>query len=167
MILVVNNSKKILTLSDENIDLYLKNVWHCCDLKIWSKSLKVAWRSKAQRVVSLYNVWQLSHVWCLKHWQQFPPATRSDTDHYIFSFFIQRNSLLSSRLTELKCHCSRTWYIILHEWLPFHGNFFNIHRSGVFTALTWLMPHETAAVSASSVYTIQSCTLSLHAKPHT
>ena len=29
------------------------------------------------------------------------------------------------------------------------------------------MPQETAAVSAHSVYTIQPCTMSLHAKPHT
>ena len=29
------------------------------------------------------------------------------------------------------------------------------------------MPHETAAVSARSVYTIQPCTMSLQAKPHT
>ena len=33
--------------------------------------------------------------------------------------------------------------------------------------LTWLVPHETAAVLARSVYTIQPCTMSLHAKPHT
>ena len=40
----------------------------------------------------------------------------------------------------------------------------NIHRSGIrLTALTWLVPHETAAVSACSVYTIQPCSMSLHA----
>ena len=36
--------------------------------------------------------------------------------------------------------------------------------------VTWLVPRETAAVSARSVYTIQLCTMSptsLHAKPHT
>ena len=38
----------------------------------------------------------------------------------------------------------------------------NIHRSGVLTALAWLVTHETAAVSARSVYTIQPCTMSLH-----
>ena len=37
---------------------------------------------------------------------------------------------------------------------------FNTHRSGILTALVWLMPHETAAISACSVYTIH------HAKPH-
>ena len=44
---------------------------------------------------------------------------------------------------------------------------FNIHLSGVLTALVWLVPHETAAVSARSVYTIQPCSMSLLAKPHT
>ena len=29
------------------------------------------------------------------------------------------------------------------------------------------MPHETVAIAARSVYTIQPCTMSLHAKPHT
>ena len=43
----------------------------------------------------------------------------------------------------------------------------NIHRSGVVTELAWLVPHETAAISVRSVYTIQPCTMSLHAKPHT
>ena len=42
-----------------------------------------------------------------------------------------------------------------------------IHRSGVLTALTWLVLNETAAVSMRSVYTIQPCTMSLHAKRHT
>ena len=40
-----------------------------------------------------------------------------------------------------------------------------IHRSGISTystglVVTWLLPRETAAVSASSVYTIQPCTMS-------
>ena len=34
------------------------------------------------------------------------------------------------------------------------------------TALTRLVPHESAAVSARSGYTIQPCTKSPHAKPH-
>ena len=58
-------------------------------------------------------------------------------------------------------------YANLREWIAFHSAFLNIHRSGVITALTCLVPHETAAVSARSVYTIQPCTMSLHAKPHT
>ena len=43
----------------------------------------------------------------------------------------------------------------------FYSAFFNIHRSGVLTALAWLVPLETAAVSALFVYTIQPCTVSL------
>ena len=74
--------------------------------------------------------------------------------------FIQRYSPLSSRLTALACES--TWVTCL-----FYSAFFNIHWSGVLTALAWLMPHESAAVSARSVYTIQPCTMSLHAKPHT
>ena len=48
--------------------------------------------------------------------------------------------------------------------ITFYSAFLNIHRSGVLTALAWLVPHETAAVSARSVYTIQPSTMSLHAK---
>ena len=61
-------------------------------------------------------------------------------------------------------------YVILHEWIAFYSAFLNIHWSGVLTALTWLVPQESAAresVSVRSVYTIQPCTVSLHAKPHT
>ena len=39
----------------------------------------------------------------------------------------------------------------------FIARFLDIHRSGVLTALTWLVPHETAAMSAHSAYTIQPC----------
>ena len=39
--------------------------------------------------------------------------------------------------------------MVLHEWLAFYSAvFFNIHRSGVLTALAWLAPQETAAISA-------------------
>ena len=47
-------------------------------------------------------------------------------------------------------------HVILHEWIAFHSMFLNIHQSGVLTTLTWLVPHETAAISAHSVYTIQA-----------
>ena len=44
--------------------------------------------------------------------------------------------------------------------------YLNIQRSGILTALAWLVAHETAAVSARSEYTIQPCTMSLHAHSH-
>jgi len=69
--------------------------------------------------------------------------------------------ILRSRADSLRSH------VILHEWIAFYSAFLNIHRSGVLTALAWLVTHETAAISARSVYAIQPCTMSLHAKPHT
>ena len=34
-------------------------------------------------------------------------------------------------------------HVILHECIAFYSTFLNIHRSGVLTALAWLVPHET------------------------
>ena len=56
--------------------------------------------------------------------------------------------------------------MILDEWIAVYSAFLNIRRSGVLTAQAWLVPHETAAVSSRSVYPIQPCTMSFHAKPH-
>ena len=43
--------------------------------------------------------------------------------------------------------------MVLHEWLAFYSAFLNIHRGGVLTALAWLAPRETAAVSAQVLCT--------------
>ena len=43
-------------------------------------------------------------------------------------------------------HCARMLFY-MSDWLSI-ARFLNIHRSGVLTALAWLVPHETAAVSA-------------------
>ena len=51
--------------------------------------------------------------------------------------------------------------VILHEWLAFYSAFLNIYRSGVLTALAWLVPHEAAAVSAQVL-----CTPYIHAPCH-
>ena len=75
-------------------------------------------------------------------------------------------SLLYSAILRFQADSLRS-HVILHEWIDFYSAFLNIHRSGVLTALAWLVPHETTAISARSVYTIQPCTMSLHAKPHT
>ena len=40
--------------------------------------------------------------------------------------------------------------------------FLNIHQSGVLTAPTWLVPCQTAAISAHFMYSIQPCTMSHH-----
>ena len=71
------------------------------------------------------------------------------------------SAILRSRADSLRSH------VILLEWLAFYSTFLTIHRTGVLAALAWLVPQETAAISARSVYTIQPCTMSLHAKPYT
>ena len=62
-------------------------------------------------------------------------------------------SALSSRLTALAW--GSTWVT------SFIVRFLNIHRSGVLTALAWLVPHETAAVLAQIL-----CTPYNHAPCH-
>ena len=42
--------------------------------------------------------------------------------------------------------CARMWFYMSDKL--FYSVFLNIHRSGVLTALAWLVPRETAAVSA-------------------
>ena len=56
-------------------------------------------------------------------------------------------------------HCARMWFY-MSDWL-FIVRFLNINRSGVPTALAWLVSHETAAVSAQIL-----CTPYNHAPSH-
>ena len=67
--------------------------------------------------------------------------------------YIALFSALLSRLTALAC--GSTWVT------SFITRFLNIHRSGVLTALAWLVLHETAAVSAQVL-----CTPYNHAPCH-
>ena len=83
--------------------------------------------------------------------------------YYVASFNCCCWSLLYSAVLRSRMRS----HAILHEWLAFYSVFLNSHRSGVLTALAWLVPRETAAISARSLYTIQPYTMSLHAKPHT
>ena len=62
-------------------------------------------------------------------------------------------TVLRSRADSVRLH------VILHERTAFYSPFF--HRSGVFTALTWLVPRETAAISA-----LVLCTPYNHAPCH-
>ena len=51
------------------------------------------------------------------------------------------SAILHSRADSLRSH------VILHcECIAFYSTFLNIHRSGVLTALAWLVPHETTAI---------------------
>ena len=75
--------------------------------------------------------------WC-KHWTQ---------NLLLLNAFIKHYYPLSSRLNALLSH------VILNESLAFYSAFLNGW---------WLVPHETAAVLARSVYTTQPCTVSHH-----
>ena len=56
------------------------------------------------------------------------------------------SAILRSRADSLRSH------VILHEWTAFYSAFFvYIHRSGVLTALVWLVPHQTVAMSAYKI----------------
>ena len=63
-----------------------------------------------------------------------------------------------------KLHRARMWFCM--NDLAFYSAFLNIYLSGALTALAWLVPRETAAISARSVNTIQPCTMSLIRKVH-
>ena len=71
-----------------------------------------------------------SRVRCSNHWAIPAPPW---TDWLMIAYIV------------LVSLCS---HVILHQWLAFYSEFLNIHWSGVLTALAWLVPHETAAVSA-------------------
>ena len=55
-------------------------------------------------------------------------------------------------------------HVILHEWIAFYSAFLNIHWSGVPTALTWLVPQESAARESQSRHVL--CTPYNHAPCH-
>ena len=76
------------------------------------------------------------------------------TDHaFLMIAYIALFSALLSRLIALGCGSA---------WVTsFIARFFNIHLSGVLTALAWLVPHKTAAVSAQVL-----CTPYNHAPCH-
>ena len=71
-------------------------------------------------------------------------------------------SALLSRLIVLACGLMWVTSFITYFFFKYPPKWCT-YSAGM--ALAW--PHETAAISASSVYTIQPCTMSLHAKPHT
>ena len=75
------------------------------------------------------------------------------TIHFVFPLLID-DHLYSAILRSLEqTHCARLWFYMGDKL--FIARFLNVHRSGV-------LKHR---LGASSVYTIQPCSLSLHAKP--
>ena len=101
----------------------------------------------------------LANVLCIFCQCEHIKALNNNNNNYYY-WSLLYIAILRSWADSLRSHVS------LHEWIAFYSVFLNIHRSGVLTALAWLVPQESAAILARSVYTIQPCTMSLHAKPH-
>ena len=59
---------------------------------------------------------------------------------------------------------SRRSHVILHEWIASYSAFLKIHRSGVLTALAWMVPQESAARESQSRRVL--CTPYNHALCH-
>ena len=75
--------------------------------------------------------------------------TRSSSENWLMITYTALFSALLSRLIALAC--GSTWVTSFIAFFIFF--ILNIHRSGVLTALAWLVPHETAAVSAQVLCT--------------
>ena len=76
--------------------------------------------------------------------------------------FLIDDRLYSAILRSLEqTHCARLWCYMSDKLFIARFFFLNIHRSGVLTVLAWLVPHETAAVSAQVL-----CTPYNHAPCH-
>ena len=71
------------------------------------------------------------------------------TIYFVAQFYIIYIALFST-LEQTHSH------VILYEWPVFNSMFLNIHWSNVLTALTWLVPHETAAVISNSTNTVNN-----------
>ena len=83
----------------------------------------------------------------------------------IFILFLSFWSLyiaLSSTLEQN--HSAHMWFYLISFF--FNSAFLNIHQSDVLTALTWLVPNETAAVSTRSLCTPCTFTQSRICKAH-
>ena len=81
-----------------------------------------------------------------------------DSNTYYYYWLLLYSAILRSQADSLRSH------LILHEWIAFYSAFLNIHRSGVLTALAWLVPHESAARDSQSRRVL--CTPYNHAPCH-
>ena len=85
--------------------------------------------------------------------------TGSSSKQVVIDWLID-DHLYSAILRSLEqTHCARLWFYTSDKL--FIARFLNIHQSGVLTALAWLVPHETAAISAQVL-----CTPYNHAPCH-
>ena len=77
---------------------------------------------------------------------------------YYYYWLLLCSAILRSWADSLRSH------VILHEWIASYSAFLNIHRSGVLTALAWLVPQKSAARESQSRRVL--CTPYNHAPCH-
>ena len=83
-----------------------------------------------------------THKWSIKRFlNQTSKPWRMQLSVTIYYYWLLSYSAISPLSS--KAHCAGMWFYTL-----FIAHFVNIHRSGVLTALAWLGPQETAAISA-------------------
>ena len=135
----------------------------------WSGLLGHQWSVCTCTAVQIGHQWSVSTCE-LKHcWSQgYQWSTCTYVFHcqnrlvdYYYYWSLSYSAVLRCWADSLRSH------VILHEWIAFYGAFFEYPPKWCTTALAWLVPQETAAISVRSVYTIQPCTMALHAKPYT
>ena len=100
---------------------------------------KTLCRWSVSQYVLICNIWFKTNI-RITHTNGFPLIPNC-------CWSLLYSAILRSRADSLRSH------VILHEWIAFDSVFLNIHRSGVLTALAWLVPRETAAVSAQVLCT--------------
>ena len=100
--------------------------------------------------IALFSALEQTH--CPRMWFYYAP------DLHITYWSLLYSAILRSWADSLPSH------VILHEWIAFHSAFLNIHRSGVLTALAWLVPQESAA--RESQFRRVLCTPYNHAPCH-
>ena len=106
------------------------------------------------KYMSIYRI-GLGITHCATLWMTAELFWNKRTHWLMMIAYIELFSALLSRLTALVC--GSAW--VTSFYCAFF--IFYIHRSGVLTALAWLVPHETAAVSAQVL-----CTPYNHAPCH-
>ena len=131
------------------------------DLQTHLTNMFISWPADAFNSVCVlpsHDLQKLSTVFVSIH------LTTSDTfdnvcvHYYYYYWSLLYSAILRSQADSLRLH------VILLEWIAFYCAFLNIHRSGVLTALAWLVPQESAARESQSQRIL--CTPYNHAPRH-
>ena len=97
-------------------------------------------------------------VWAVLDYNDLENLWSLHLSYYYYYWPLLYSAILRSRADSLRSH------VILHERIPYYSAFLNIRRSGVLTALAWLVPQESAARESQSRRVL--CTPYNHAPCH-